>query len=73
MATVIGFSARKGDNLFVQESIEEVRESLLPNSLTTGGLCQLTRIPRRLEMDFEPVTVYVNPARIAFLHEAIEQ
>ncbi len=71
MATVIGFSARKGDNILVDEDIENVRNDLMPNALTPDGFCQLTRIPRKFEV-FDPVTVYVNPDRIAYLHEVLE-
>lgn len=70
MPTVIGFSARQGDNLLVAETIDEVRGGLLPNALSADGLCQLTRIPKGLEANNEPVPVYVNPTQIAYLHEA---
>jgi hypothetical protein len=68
MATVIGFSANTDDYLLVNESAEEIRRLLLPAALPADGLCQLTKIPKMHEPRVAPVPVYVNPARIAYLH-----
>jgi hypothetical protein len=71
MATVIGFSAHEDDNLVVAESVDEIRGWLLPNALPEDGLCQLTKLPGRSVTNVGPVPIYINPARIAYVHEAI--
>lgn len=67
MATLIAFSAHKGDSILVQETIDDARAALLPNALTADGFCQLTRVAKKFEV-LDPVTVFVRPERIAYMH-----
>ena len=67
MATLIAFSGLGGDYIIVQEDPRDVA-SLLAN---TGGFVELRRIPAPISE--QPIATWVNPARVAFLMEPVQQ
>ena len=66
MATLIAFSGLGGDYILVEEDPAEVA-SLLEDA----GLVELKRIPAPVSE--HPIATWVNPARVAFLMEPIQQ
>ncbi len=67
MATLIAFSGLGGDYLLVEEDPGAVA-NLLHNA---DGLVELTRIPA--PVTHRPIATWVNPARVAFLMEPVQQ
>ena len=67
MATLIAFSGLGGDYIIVEEDPAEVAD-LLEDA---AGLVELKRIPAPVSE--QPIATWVNPARVAFLMEPIQQ
>ncbi len=67
MATLIAFSGLGGDYIIVQEDPAEVA-NLLDDA---SGLVELKRIPAPISE--HPIATWVNPARVAFLVEPVQQ
>ncbi len=67
MATLIAFSGLGGDYILVEEDPDNVA-SLLS---TADGLVKLSRIPAPVSA--HPIATWVNPARVAFLMEPVQQ
>lgn len=67
MATLIAFSARSGDSIRVEETVDQIRGAMLPGALSAEGFCQLTRVAKKFEV-LDPVPVFVRPERIAYMH-----
>lgn len=67
MATLIAFSGLGGDFIIVEEDPGAVA-TLLDNA---SGLVELTRIPAPVTR--HPIATWVNPARVAFLIEPVQQ
>lgn len=67
MATLIAFSGLGGDYILVQEEPAAVADLLEGAS----GLVELMRIPAPLSG--EPIPTWVNPSRVAFLMEPVQQ
>ena len=67
MATLIAFSGLGGDYILVEEEPGAVAH-LLDNA---DGLVELMRIPAPISE--HPVAAWVNPARVAFLMEPVQQ
>ncbi len=67
MATLIAFSGLGGDYIIVQEDPGEVA-SILGGA---DGLVELRRIPAPVSE--HPIATWVNPARVAFLMEPVQQ
>ena len=67
MATLIAFSGLGGDYILVQEDPGAVA-NLLDNA---NGLVELTRIPA--PVTHQPIATWLNPARVAFLMEPVQQ
>lgn len=67
MATLIAFSGLGGDYILVQEDPGAVA-NLLDSA---NGLVELTRIPA--PVTHQPIATWLNPARVAFLMEPIQQ
>jgi hypothetical protein len=66
--TLIAFSAQGGDFIVVEEDPIEVADRLHG---AAGGLVELRRMP--VPVGGEPVATWVNPARVAFLMEPVQQ
>ncbi len=62
MPALIAFSGNDQDVILVQEDAEQVARELAHRS----GFIKLTRLPRPRQ-DFEPMTAWINPARVAFV------
>ena len=67
MATLIAFSGLGGDYIIVEEDPGAVA-ALLDGA---DGLVELSRIPAPVTS--QPIAAWVNPARVAFLMEPIQQ
>ncbi len=67
MATLIAFSGLGGDYIIVEEDPAEVAD-LLEDA---ARLVELKRIPAPVSE--QPIATWVNPARVAFLMEPIQQ
>ncbi len=67
MATLIAFSGLGGDYILVEEDPATVAE-LLDGA---DGLVELMRIPAPITS--RPIPTWVNPARVAFLVEPVQQ
>ncbi len=67
MATLIAFSGLGGDYILVEEDPGTVA-ALLADA---DGLVELTRIPAPVTN--QPIAAWVNPARVAFLVEPVQQ
>ncbi len=67
MATLIAFSGLGGDYILVEEDPGTVANVL--DSAT--GLVELMRIPA--PVSGQPIATWVNPARVAFLMEPVQQ
>lgn len=67
MATLIAFSGLGGDYIIVQEDPGEVASMLRG----ADGLVELRRIPAPVSE--HPIATWVNPARVAFLMEPVQQ
>ena len=67
MATLIAFSGLGGDYILVQEDPEEVASSLD----NANGLVSFMRVPAPVSQ--QPIATWVNPARVAFLMEPVQQ
>lgn len=67
MATLIAFSGLGGDYILVEEDPGTVA-NLLGNAT---GLVELMRIPA--PVTHQSIATWVNPARVAFLMEPIQQ
>ncbi len=67
MATLIAFSGLGGDYILVQEDPEHVACALDD----ANGLVPFMRIPAPVSE--QPIPTWVNPARVAFLMEPIQQ
>ena len=67
MATLIAFSGLGGDYIVVQEDPGEVASMLRG----ADGLVELRRIPAPVSE--HPIATWVNPARVAFLMEPVQQ
>ena len=67
MATLIAFSGLGGDYILVEEDPGAVAD-LLDHA---KGLIELTRIPAPVTN--HPIATWVNPARVAFLMEPVQQ
>lgn len=70
MATTVAFSAQ-GNRIVVEGTLQEVNELLAVGRRAGSGLCQLTRVPARLERHFEPTPVLVNPEKVAYVCDEI--
>ncbi len=66
MPALIAFSGYDEDVILVQEDPEEVTKALDHRS----GLIKLTRVASGRQA-FEPMTVWVNPARVAFVTDVL--
>jgi hypothetical protein len=62
MPAVIAFSGHDEDVILVQEDAEQVVKDLDHRT----GYFKVTRLPNQRQ-SFEPMTAWVNPARIAFV------
>ena len=67
MPTLIAFSGMGGDYILVEEDPATVA-SLLDDAT---GLVELSRIPAPVTN--QPIATWVNPARVAFLMEPVQQ
>ena len=67
MATLIAFSGHGGDYIIVEEDPGTVA-NLLDHA---SGLVELRRIPAPVTN--QPIATWVNPARVAFLMEPVQQ
>ncbi|MDQ4131118.1 MAG: hypothetical protein M3133_09045 [Actinomycetota bacterium] len=67
MTTLIAFSGLGGDYILVEEDPGTVA-NLLDNA---SGLVELMRIPAPVSE--QPIATWVNPARVAFLMEPVQQ
>ncbi len=67
MTTLIAFSGHGGDFILVEEDPAEVA-NLLDGA---DGLVPLRRIPAPASA--EPIAAWVNPARVAFLVQPVQQ
>ena len=67
MATLIAFSGLGGDYILVEEDPEDVASSLDD----ADGLVAFMRIPAPVSE--QPIATWVNPARVAFLMEPVQQ
>ncbi len=67
MATLIAFSGLGGDYILVEEDPGTVA-ALLDGA---SGLVELRRIPAPVSE--QPIATWVNPARVAFLMEPVQQ
>jgi hypothetical protein len=67
VATLIAFSGLGGDYILVEEDPGQVA-ALLDGA---DGLVRLQRIPAPVSE--EPIATWVNPARVAFLMEPVQQ
>ena len=67
MPTLIAFSGLGGDYILVEEDPDEVASSLDD----ADGLVSFMRIPAPVSE--HPIATWVNPARVAFLMEPVQQ
>ncbi len=67
MATLIAFSGAGGDYIIVEEDPPDVANRLEDAT----GLVEFRRIPAPISE--HPIATWVNPARVAFLVEPIQQ
>ena len=67
MATLIAFSGLGGDYILVEEDPGDVASRLADAT----GLVELRRIPAPVSE--RPIATWVNPARVAFLMEPVQQ
>ena len=67
MATLIAFSGLGGDFIIVEEDPDDVANLLA----TADGLVRLSRIPAPVSE--QPIATWVNPARVAFLMQPVQQ
>jgi hypothetical protein len=65
MPAVIAFSGDDEDVILVQEDAEQLAKELDHRS----GFIRVTRLPSPRQ-GFEPMTAWVNPARVAFVTHA---
>lgn len=67
MPTLIAFSGSGGDFIVVEEDPHDVASRLDG----AAGLVELRRMPA--PVSGEPIAAWVNPARVAFLMEPVQQ
>ena len=67
MATLIAFSGLGGDFIIVEEDPDDVANLLAGGN----GLVRLSRIPAPVSE--QPIAAWVNPARVAFLMQPVQQ